>query len=280
MDAGASEHACTIVLLRLKRETMAEQKNENLPRRVRNELRFRALTVLRSETIAPGFRRVVVGGPELEGFVSQGFDDHIKLFFPTDPATFTAPQATDEGIVWNSDERPPSRDYTPLYDAQRHELALDFFIHDGGVASDWAQRVQPGDTLFAGGPRGSLIVPENYGWQLYVCDETGMPALRRRLEALSRLASGVKVTAIVAIHDPASKAYLAHLSDFDIEWVAADDEQAIARRLETLEIPADDYFLWITGEGKAVKRLSSRFETPEFDARRLRAVAYWHEKET
>lgn len=258
---------------------MAEQKNDNLPRRVRNELRFRALTVLRSEIIAPGFQRVVVGGPELEGFVSQGFDDHIKLFFPADPARFIAPQASEDGIVWSSDERPPSRDYTPLYDPQRHELALDFYIHAGGVASDWAQHAQPGDTLFAGGPRGSLIVPESYRWQLYVCDETGMPALRRRLEALSQQAPQAQVTAVVAIHDPASKTYLAHLSAFNIEWVAGGDEQAIARKLDALEVPADDYFLWITGEGKAVKRLSSRFETPEIDARRLRAVAYWHQKE-
>ncbi|MTD37982.1 siderophore-interacting protein [Erwinia sp. CPCC 100877] len=258
---------------------MAEQKKENLPCRVRNELRFRALTVLRSETIAPGFQRVVVGGRELEGFVSRGFDDHIKLFFPADPVSFKAPQATDDGIVWSSDERPPSRDYTPLYDEQRRELALDFFIHDGGVASDWAQKVQPGDTLFAGGPRGSLIVPENYSWQLYVCDETGMPALRRRLETLSRLASEAKVTAIVAINDPACQAYLEHLTDFNIEWVRGGDEQAIARRLAALDVPADDYFLWITGEGQAVKRLSRRFERPEIDARRLRAVAYWHQKE-
>ncbi len=57
--------------------------------------------------------------------------------------------------------RPPSRDYTPLYDEQRHELAIDFFIHDGGVASSWAMQTQPGDKLTVAGPRGSLVVPED-----------------------------------------------------------------------------------------------------------------------
>ncbi len=40
-----------------------------------------------------------------------------------------------------------------------------------------------GDTLTIGGPRGSLVVPEEYACQVYVCDEVGMPALRRRLES-------------------------------------------------------------------------------------------------
>ena len=257
---------------------MAEHK-DNYPRRVRNVLRFRELTVLNSELIAPGFQRVTVGGPDLEGFSSPGFDDHIKLFFPDDPACFQPPQATEDGIVWHDDQRPPSRDYTPLFDAERQVLYIDFYIHDGGVASNWAQQVRPGDKLFTGGPRGSLVVPHHYGWQLYVCDETGMPALRRRLEALKASGFAGQLTAIVNIKDAASKAYLAHLEAFNIEWVAGDDEAAIAERLATLVVPQQDYFLWLTGEGKVVKRLSARFETPQVEPQLLRAVAYWHAKE-
>lgn len=257
---------------------MAEH-NDNFPRRVRNVLRFRALTVLKSEPIAPGFQRVTVGGPDLDGFTSPGFDDHIKLFFPDDPQAFELPQATDEGIVWKSEVRPPSRDYTPLYNAERHELDIDFFIHNGGIASRWAQQARPGDKLFTGGPRGSLIVPEHYGWQLYVCDETGMPALRRRLEALQASGFSGQLTAIVSVQDIASKAYLAHLSGFTIEWVTGSSEAAIASRLASLKVPEQDYFLWLTGEGKVIKRLSARFETPEIAPQLLRAVAYWHEKE-
>ncbi|SUG13155.1 siderophore-interacting protein [Salmonella enterica subsp. arizonae] len=56
----------------------------------------------------------------------------------------------------------------------RRELALDFFIHDGGrsqpLGNGGAVR---GDTLTIGGPRGSLVVPEDYAYQVYVCDESG-----------------------------------------------------------------------------------------------------------
>jgi NADPH-dependent ferric siderophore reductase len=33
---------------------------------------------------------------------------------------------TEEGINWGEGVRPATRDYTPLYDAERHELAYDF----------------------------------------------------------------------------------------------------------------------------------------------------------
>ncbi|WP_139386857.1 siderophore-interacting protein, partial [Salmonella enterica] len=149
------------------------------PQRVRNELRFRELTVLRVERISAGFQRIVLGGEALDGFTSLGFDDHTKVFFPEPGCRFTPPTVTEEGIIWGEGVRPVSRDYTPLYDEARRELALDFFIHDGGVASRWAMEAREGDTLTIGGPRGSLVVPEDYACQVYVCDESGMRSEER-----------------------------------------------------------------------------------------------------
>ncbi|PQO11457.1 NADPH-dependent ferric siderophore reductase, partial [Shigella flexneri] len=56
------------------------------------------------------------------------------------------------------------------------------------------------------------------------------------------------------------------------------DEQAVDARLAQMQIPADDYFIWITGEGKVVKNLSRRFEAEQYDPQRVRAAAYWHAK--
>lgn len=248
------------------------------PQRVRNELRFRELTVLRTERISAGFQRIVLGGDALAGFSSRGFDDHSKIFFPKAGETFVPPTVTDDGIVWGDGVRPASRDYTPLFDDARNELALDFFIHDGGVASNWAMQAREGDTLTIGGPRGSLVVPEDYAWQLYVCDESGMPALRRRLESLRQLATRPAVTALVSVSDAAYQDYLAHLDGFNIEWIVGHSEEVVAQRLAQLNVPEQDYFIWITGEGKVVKNLSQRFEGEEFDAQLVRASAYWHAK--
>ncbi len=82
------------------------------PQRVRNELRFRELTVLRVERIG-GVPADRAGGEALDGFVSQGFDDHTKLFFPQAGSVFTPPEVTDEGINWGEGVRPATRDYTP-----------------------------------------------------------------------------------------------------------------------------------------------------------------------
>lgn len=252
-------------------------KTTRYPQRVRNELHFRELTVLRVERIGAGFQRIVLGGDALDGFSSHGFDDHSKVFFPEPGHPFVPPTVTDDGIIWGEGVRPVSRDYTPLYDEARQELALDFFIHEGGVASRWAMQTHEGDKLTIGGPRGSLVVPEDYAYQVYVCDESGMPALRRRLEALSRLPVRPDVTALVSIADPTYQDYLAHLEGFTIEWLEH-DERAVAARLAQLDVPERDYFIWITGEGKVVKNLSSRFEGDAFDPQLVRAAAYWHKK--
>ena len=50
--------------------------------RVRHEFRARHVQLLAREQISPGFIRLTLGGPELEGFVSAGFDDHTKLILP------------------------------------------------------------------------------------------------------------------------------------------------------------------------------------------------------
>lgn len=248
------------------------------PQRVRNDLRFRELDVLRVERVNAGFQRIVLGGEALEGFSSRGFDDHTKVFFPAPGTTFVPPVVTEEGIDWGEGVRPQARDYTPLFDAEHNELVLDFFVHDGGVASRWALEAKVGDKLTIGGPRGSLVVPEDYAWQLYVCDESGMPALRRRLEAIASLKVRPEIHAVVTVGDASYKTYLAHLSGFNITWIVGHSEQAVADQLAALTVPAEDYFIWLTGEGKVVKNLSRRFETDAIDQQLVRASAYWHAK--
>ena len=253
------------------------QQQTKYPQRVRNELRFRELTVLRVERAGSGFKRIVLGGEALEGFTSQGFDDHTKLFFPQPGVRFTPPEVTDEGIVWADGPRPASRDYTPLFDAARGELTYDFFIHDGGVASDWAMGAKVGDTLTIAGPRGSLVVPEDYAWQLYVCDASGMPALRRRLEGLQKLSVRPEVKAIVTVADAACQDYLADCG-FAITWIVGHDEAAIVRALAAVSVPAEDYFIWMTGEGSVVKNVVDGFVTDAINPHLVRSQAYWHRK--
>ncbi|HBV40036.1 MAG TPA: NADPH-dependent ferric siderophore reductase [Erwinia sp.] len=260
---------------------MLTEKTGRAPRRVRNELRFRPVEVIAKTFIANSFYRIEFGGEALAGFTSAGFDDHVKVFFP-DPATgeLYLPQVTEEGIVWKDGIRPLSRDYTPLsFNPQTNRLTIDFYQHKAGVASDWATTAHPGDRLAIGGPRGSLIVPEDYAFQLYVCDETGLPAFKRRMASLGD--RPVRLYAFV--NEAQGKAYLGDLPNVDISWLGSGALQADVNRLisglEDLTLPAEEYFIWLTGEGAAVKQLSDYFTgRRKLNADFVRAVAYWHEK--
>lgn len=254
---------------------MTTQNNQpKLAKRVKNELKFRELTVKSKQKVAGCFYRIILAGSALTGFSSQGFDDHVKVFFPTGNEKCVLPEITDEGIVWPDGPRPAARDYTPLaFDAALNELTIDFFIHEGGIASQWAEAAQPNDTLVIGGPRGSLVTPVDYAWQLYVCDESGLPAVRRRLLSLPE---NISVQVLVNCNQPQTQAYLSEFTNINIEWLNA---ESIAKKLQSLSIPPTDYYLWITGEGEEVKQLSDDLlATHNLDADYLRAVAYWHKK--
>ncbi|WBM72625.1 siderophore-interacting protein [Buttiauxella sp. WJP83] len=253
---------------------MTLQTKPNLPQRVKNDLKFRQLTVKSKETVAGCFYRIVFSSPELAGFTSRGFDDHVKVFFPPEDGDFIRPSVTDEGIVWGEGQRPLSRDYTPLaFDATRNELTLDFYIHDGGVASLWAGNATVGDTLLIGGPRGSLVVPTDYAFQLYICDESGLPAVRRRLLSLPE---HIVPTVLVNSQQTQSLEYLCEFHHAQIHRL---DTESIAKHISTIDFPESDYFVWVTGEGHDVKQLSDALlETHGLDADYVRAVAYWHHK--
>ena len=49
------------------------------PQRVRNDLRFRELTVLRVERISAGFQRIVLGGEALDGLTIIANSSFLNL---------------------------------------------------------------------------------------------------------------------------------------------------------------------------------------------------------
>ncbi|EPF16880.1 NADPH-dependent ferric-chelate reductase [Cedecea davisae] len=251
-----------------------QNSGKKVPVRVRNELKFRELTVKSKDFIANTFFRIVFSGPQLADFSSRGFDDHIKVFFPAVDSAFTPPQITDEGIVWGDGPRPQSRDYTPLdFDAVRQELTIDFYLHEDGVASNWARDAKPGDKLTIGGPRGSLVIPTDYRWQLYICDESGLPAVRRRLQSLP---ADARPLVLVNCHKAESLSYLEAFTSAQVQALKHDE---IVELLKELEIPAEDYFIWIVGEGQQAKQLGDYLlDVRGLDVDLVRTVAYWHGK--
>ena len=81
--------------------------------RVRHHLKMRMLIVSRVERVAELMARVTFTGVDLQDFVSPSFDDHVKLFFPSDPSQpLVLPSVTPDGIKFPDDApRPQAPDY-------------------------------------------------------------------------------------------------------------------------------------------------------------------------
>lgn len=245
--------------------------------RTRHPLSFRRLTVGRVEMLTPKMRRVVFGGADLEGFTTLGFDDHVKLFFPDSSGVLPTPAVVDGGLRFPDDgPRPEGRDFTPRrYDAAARELTIDFGLHGSGPATAWAARCAIGDTIGAGGPRGSAVVSHTFDWHLLVGDETAIPAVARRLEELPASASAI---AVLQVEDATEEQAITAGPRASIRWVHRHDSQGTTLEsvVASLDLPAGDGFAWVAGEASLARRVRDHFVrgrklNPEW----IKAAAYW-----
>jgi NADPH-dependent ferric siderophore reductase len=228
--------------------------------RVRHEVRRRAVTVKTVGRLTPNMVRVVFAGASLEGFVSLGYDDHVKLLFPSPGA------------------EPAMRDFTPRrHDAAAHELTIDFALHESGPASDWAARCRPGDELEIGGPRSSFVVPDTFDWHLLIGDETALPAIGRRLEELPPTARALVVAAVAG---EAEEQVSASAADVSIRWVhrplaRAADPQPLRGAVADLTLPPGEGYAWVAAESGVARAL--RQQLVERGLGKVKAAGYWRQ---
>ncbi len=222
--------------------------------RVRHEIVRRPVQVARVTQISPHIKSITFSGESLAGFVSDSFDDHLKLLLDVGGA------------------EPVRRDYTPRhYDPVLRELTVEFALHGDGPAARWAAQAVPGHSATIAGPRGSLIIPVDYDWHLLVGDESAMPAIARRLE---QLPVGSHAMVIVQTGDAADRRSFATASHASVQWVNSDQELQSAVR--ALELPAGEGYAWCAGEASAMAALRRILvQEKGHDRHAIRAAAYW-----
>lgn len=230
--------------------------------RVRHEPKRRRLAVREVGRVTPGMIRVVLAGPSLADFVTAGFDDHVKLFFP-------------------GDREPVRRDYTPrTFDHDAGTLTIDFVLHDAGPATAWAAAARPGDTLEIGGPRGSVVVSDSFDWWLLVGDETALPAIGRRIEEATH---GARILSLAAVTGPAEEQRFAARAELTAHWVhraaaAAADPAPLVDALAALQLPAGEGFVWIAAEAGVARALRAHvLDVRGLPRQWLRASGYWQQ---
>lgn len=224
------------------------------PTRVRHELRMRELVVKSVQPISKNFISVTFTGPDLVDFTSLSFDDHIKVMFTAE----------------NGEQI--RRDYTPRsFDVEKLELTIEFALHDGGYASNWASQATVGQTLVIGGPRGSMIVPVGYDWHILIGDATALPAISRRIEELP---AGTHVTAHILVDDPLDIRTFNTAAKLDLHWVYTPDALLLAAK--SLAIPTGTGYIWCAGEASlmaATKQIVMKDKN--HPAKDLSVASYW-----
>ena len=241
--------------------------------RVRHPFTSRHVQLLARDTVSPGFLRLTVGGPGLQGFLSAGFDDHTKLILPQAGLDKpNLPQLVD-GRPHVEGERPTMRDYTPLHhDAERHTLTLDVALHGSGPAVEWARSAPIGQWLGLAGPRGSLVVSPQQDWHWLLGDETAMPAIERRL---AELPATTRAVVRVQLANPADQRAWRSAAQLDLQWVPS-----LTAAVAALDLPPGDGFVWAAGESRTMAALRKAIlAKPGANAKRMRIAAYWKQGE-
>ena len=249
--------------------------------RVRYPLKIRRLTVARTIYLTPTMIRVTVTGDDLEGFESRSYDDHVKLFFarPGEDEPSLPTFGPNGPVFAEAAEKPIARDYTPRrYDAAAGELDLDFAVHEAGPATAWAIAAVEGSTLHVAGPRGSMIVPDDFDWYLLVGDDTALPAIARRLEELRPEA---KVTVFVEVGRPTDEIALASRASVDIRWlyrgdVAPGEGTLLDGAVAAFQRPEGEGFAWVACESDTAKRLRKILvDDLGLPKQRVKVAGYW-----
>ncbi len=243
--------------------------------------------MVRREIVTPRMVRVVLGGDDLEGFTSGVPDEHVKLVFPDADGTIRPPVLAADGATLDWPRPfPPHREYTiRRYDQAAAEVWVDFVVHPGGLASDWAQRTEPGESLWVVGPKSSLEVVPDADTLVLLADHTALPAVARWLE---ELADGTDAVVAVLVPDAAEEQELAVRPGVSVTWLHLDDPEVAAagddvlgRHLDALVLPADRrVFLWAAGEAGVLKPIRRWARAHGFARGTCDIAGYWRKERT
>lgn len=248
--------------------------------RVRHAAGLRLLDVVATTLVTPHLVRVMLGGEQLAGFTSLGFDDHVKVFIPPEGEAFDSlPVLGPGGPVFKAGAPTPAlRDYTPHhFDPVASMLQLDFALHDAGPATAWALRAQKSDKLIIGGPRGSFVVGTGFDWHLLMGDATALPAIRRRL---AELPEGSHAVVFAEMGGPEDKEPFTSRANVEIHWLyrtCQDDRSAtcLLQAATAASFPDGDYYAWIACESADAKAIRAALLGRGADRASLKASGYW-----
>lgn len=222
---------------------------------------FHEATVIARRELTPGMVRVTLGGAGMADFKTTGIgDEYLRLFFPnSETGKLHLPHIDEAGRWTYPDGQDAIRCST--YTVRRFypdqgQVDIDFVVHEGGMASDWAQNAAPGDVITLNNPRGLYTPPADMAWQLLVTDATGLPALSRLLEQTPEHIQSRVFVEVARIEDELDLPYHANAT---VTWLHKSGNGVAPSRMEdvvrAVPLPATPGYVWVAGEQRVVRAI-------------------------
>ena len=230
--------------------------------------------------------RVTCGDDSLADFPGGGGDQHVVLYF-YDPSTPSPePLTLESARLAFSIARPAMRSYTVRrHDPERHEIDIDFVLHEAdGPAARWAAHANPGDDLIVVGPSPAYTPDPAIGRQIFVGDETALPAIDAMLRTLP---ASAHAEVLIEVADEAERQPLACPADPRIDWLFRDGRPAgvpdhLLAAVRALDLPepgspeAHDIAVWAAGERAVMTQVRQHLVTERGLGRAVvRSTVYW-----
>ena len=238
--------------------------------------------VLATRRLTPHLVRVELGGAGLAGWSTSGRpDERLVLVLPApgerrvaEPVTM--PDGTQD--YPDPDHQPPMRSYTVRsFEPTEPRMVVEFVVHDGGVASAWAQAARPGDELFLTTAMGWYRPPVDARWQLLVADLAGLPALARAVEELP---ADARAYAVVEVPTDDDRITVQTAADVSWTWLVGSGNGHGPSRLP-VEVagfvePDGPGYVWFAAEASASRAVRKHLRQDRgWPSTRYCTLGYW-----
>ena len=238
--------------------------------------------VVGTRRLTPHLVRVELGGEGLRGWSTSGVpDERLVLVLPapgsrTAAEPVTMPDGTQD--YPDPDDQPPMRSYTVrAWDPVAPRMSVDFVVHDGGVASAWAQAALPGDVIYVTEAMGWYRPPADATWQLLVADLAGLPALARAVE---QLPAGTEAYVLAEVPSASDRLEVPSTADVRWTWLEGSGNDSgpsrLAEAVRELVTPERPGYVWFAGEASASRAVRKHLRQARgMPADRCTLLGYW-----
>ncbi|MBQ0826116.1 siderophore-interacting protein [Streptomyces sp. RG38] len=256
---------------------------QETPRTSRRPGRLHVTRVGAVRDLTPRMRRITFTDPELTGFLSNGTDQHVAMYFYEPHVTLPRPFTTETARALLPEARPRLRRYTIRHHRPHSgEVDMDFVLHGADqLASGWAERARPGDEAIWFGPSPAHPLDTEAAWTVLLGDETALPAIAVILEELP---AGHPVTVLAEVADAEEELPLPTRADARVRWLHRRRRPAgelLVRHARALRTPPGRGRVWGGAEREVIRTLRGHFtRTLGMDRSDTHLTAYWTRGET